>query len=110
MTDARLTESCMIYATAPTREEASRIARVLVEEKRVACINLIHGATSVYRWQGKVEEATETILIAKTTKALAGDALTRIKALHSYDVPCAVVYDMAGGLPDYLAWIAAETA
>ena len=110
MTDARMIESCMIYATAPTAEEARHIARTLVAEKRAACVNLIFGAASVYRWQGKVEEAVETILIAKTTKALVADALTRIKELHSYDVPCAVVYDMAGGLPDYLAWIAAETA
>jgi periplasmic divalent cation tolerance protein len=110
MTDTRLTESCMIYATAPTAEEAGRIARILVEEKHVACVNLIHGAAAVYRWQGKVEEAIETILIAKTTKALAGNALMRIEALHSHDVPCAVVYDMAGGLPGYLAWIARETA
>ena len=105
-----MTDSCMIYATAPTAEEAGRIARILVEEKRVACVNLIHGAASIYRWQGKVEEASETILIAKTTKALAGDALARIQALHSYDVPCAVAYDMAAGLPNYLSWIARETA
>ena len=76
----------------------------------MACVNLIHGAASIYRWQGKVEEAAETILIAKTTKALAGDALARIQALHSYDVPCAVAYDMAAGLPGYLSWIAHETA
>ena len=104
-----MTQTCMIYATASSPEEARLIARTLVEEKLVACANLIDGATSVYRWQGVVEEATETIMIAKTTKALSGEALMRIEALHSYDVPCAVVYYMAGGLPSYLAWIAAET-
>lgn len=104
-----MTETCMIYATASSPEEARLIARTLVAEKLVACVNLIDRATSVYRWQGAVEEATETVLIAKTTKALSGEALIRIEALHSYGVPCAVVYDMAGGLPGYLAWITSET-
>ena len=104
-----MTETCMIYGTASSPAEARLIARALVEDQLVACVNLLDGCTSVYRWQGAVEEATETVFIAKTTKALSGEALTRIKALHSYEVPCAVVYDMAGGLPAYLAWIASET-
>lgn len=99
----------MIYGTAPSPEEARAIARALIAEKLAACVNVMDGVTSVYRWQGAVEEAVETVFIAKTTKALSGEALTRIKALHSYDVPCAVVYDMAGGLPEYLAWIISET-
>ncbi len=103
-----MTETCMIYGTASSPEEGRLIARTLVAEKLVACVNLIDGATAVYRWEGAVEEATETLFIAKTTKALSSEALTRIQALHSYEVPCAVVYDMAGGLPTYLAWIAAE--
>lgn len=103
-----MTDTCMIYGTASSPEEGRKIARALVAERLVACVNLIDGGTSVYRWQGAVEEATETIFIAKTTKALAGEALTLIQALHSYDVPAAVVYDMAGGLPAYLEWIAAE--
>ena len=100
----------MIYLTAGSREEALRIARTLVDEKLVACANILGEGTSIYRWQGKVEEATETIVIAKTRKDLADKALAKIQELHSYDVPCAVVYDMAAGLPPYLAWIDAETA
>lgn len=105
-----MADTCMIYGTASSPEEARAIARALVAERLAACVNLLDGAASVYRWQGAVEEATESIFIAKTTKALSGEALKRIKALHSYDVPAAVVYDMAGGLPEYLAWIAGETA
>ena len=101
--------TCMIYGTASSPEEARKIARALVAERLVACVNILDGVSSVYRWQGAVEEAVETMFIAKTTKALSGEALTRIKALHSYDVPAAVVYDMAGGLPAYLAWIVSET-
>ena len=100
----------MLYITAGTREEALTIARALVAEKLVACVNVLGEATSIYRWQGKVEEGVETILIAKTRKDLADKALKRIQELHSYDVPAAVVYDMAVGLPTYLAWIDAETA
>ena len=104
-----MTDTCMIYGTAPSPEEGRLIARTLVAEKLVACVNLVDNATSVYRWEGAVEEAIETIFIAKTTKALSSEVLIRIQALHSYDIPCAVVYDMAGGLPAYLAWIAGET-
>lgn len=103
-----MTDTCMIYGTASSPAEARTIARALVEEKLVACVNILDGCTSVYRWQGAVEEGVETVFIAKTTKALSGEALTRIKALHSYETPAAVIYDMAGGLPEYLAWIAAE--
>lgn len=75
----------------------------------MACANVLGEATSIYRWQGKIEEAQEIVLIAKTRRDLADRAIDRIKALHSYDVPCAVVYDMTGGLADYLAWIDQET-
>ena len=100
----------MIYLTAGSREEAARIARTLVAEKLVACANILGKGTSIYRWQGKVEEASETFMIAKTRKDLADKALKRIQELHSYDVPCAVAYDMAAGLPPYLTWIDSETA
>jgi len=99
----------MIYVTAPSRDEAMKIARTLVAEKLAACANVLGEATSVYRWQGEMEEAQEFVLIAKTRGDLAEAALTRIKALHGYAVPCAVTYDMAKGLPDYLAWIDRET-
>ncbi len=101
---------CMIYVTTGSRDEALKIARALVDEKLAACANVLGQADSIYRWQGKVEEAQEVVVIAKTRRDLADQALARIKALHSYDVPCAVAYDIAAGLPDYLAWIDRETA
>ena len=105
-----MTQHCMIYVTSASRDEAMTIARALVNEKLVACVNVLGEATSIYQWQGNVEEAQEIVLIAKTRRALADKAVARIKALHSYDVPCAVIYDMAGGVPEYLAWIDRETA
>ena len=101
---------CMIYVTAPTREEATTIGRALVSEKLAACVNVLGEARSIYRWRGAVEEANEIVLVAKTRQALVDRALARIKELHSYDVPCAVAYGMVAGLGDYLDWIAAETA
>ena len=100
---------CMVYVTAASKDEAIRIGRALVTERLAACANVLDGMHAIYRWQGAVEEADEAVLILKTRKDLAGDAVTRIKALHSYDVPCAVVYDMTDGLPAYLGWIDAST-
>jgi periplasmic divalent cation tolerance protein len=103
-------QHCMVYVTAASRDEALKIGRALVNEKLAACANVLGQVDSIYRWQGKVEEAQEVVVIAKTRRALADKAVARVKALHSYDVPCAVVYDMAAGLPDYLAWIDREMA
>ncbi len=100
---------CMLYVTAASKDEALHIGRTLVTEGLVACANVLPSMQSIYRWQGAVEEAEETVLIAKTRKDLAEAAVARVEALHSYDVPCAVVYDVAGGLPAYLDWIDAST-
>src|SRR5688572_27677336 len=101
---------CMVYVTAASKDEALKIGRVLVTERLAACANVLPGMHAVYRWRGAVEEAEEAVLILKTRKELADTALARVKALHSYDVPCAVVYDMASGLPAYLDWIDVSTS
>ena len=101
--------TCMIYATASVLAEAENLAKILVSERLVACVNILDGATSVYRWQDKVETSKESILIAKTSYARRDAAMARLQELHSYDTPCIVAYDIAAGLPDYLAWIASET-
>ena len=102
-------DACWIYMTASSTEEAQRLGRALVEERLAACANVIPGMMSCYHWQGKVEEAQEAVLIAKTRRDLV-DALTaRVKALHSYTVPCVLALPVLGGNPDYLRWIAEET-
>jgi periplasmic divalent cation tolerance protein len=101
---------CMVYVTAASKDEALKIGRTLVTERLAACANILPGMHSIYRWQGAVEEAEETVLILKTRKAMADKAVARIAALHSYDVPCAVVYDMASGLGAYLDWIDVSTS
>ena len=100
----------LCISTAPDRATAERIARTLVDERLAACVNLLPGVTSVYRWQGKVETGEEVLMLAKTT-AKGLEALTaRIAALHPYDVPEVIALDITGGLLAYLEWIAAETA
>lgn len=98
---------CLV--TAPDRPVAARIARTLVDERLAACVNILPGLTSVYRWQGAVETGEEVLLLAKTMPRQL-DALTaRVAELHPFDVPEVIALDIRGGLPAYLQWIAAET-
>lgn len=95
--------------TCPDADTARRLADALVDERLAACVNLLPGITSVYRWQGRVEQAQEVLLVAKTVRARL-DALTaRVTALHPHELPEVIAVDIAGGLPGYLAWIAEET-
>jgi periplasmic divalent cation tolerance protein len=96
------------FATAPDAEVAARIARALVEERLVACANLVAGVRSIYRWQGRVEDESEVMLVLKT-RADRVDALAeRLQALHPYDVPELVVLPVVAGLAPYLDWVRAE--
>jgi len=101
---------CWIYITAASPEEAHRIGRALVEARLAACANILPGMRSIYRWQGAIEEAQETVLIAKTRQELVEPLTARVKALHSYTVPCVVALPILGGNPDFLRWIEDETA
>jgi len=97
-------------ATAPDAEVAARIARALVEERLVACANLVGSVRSIYRWQGRVEDADEVMLVLKT-RADRVDALAeRLRALHPFDLPELVVLPVEGGLAPYLDWVRAESA
>jgi len=98
-----------LYATTETEEEARRIAKTLVEERLVACANILPRGRSVYRWEGSVVEEGETYMLLKTRSDLAEMAVARLKALHSYEVPCIAVWPWAGGLAAYANWVATET-
>ncbi|MGH6903871.1 MAG: divalent-cation tolerance protein CutA [Geminicoccaceae bacterium] len=98
------------YVTAPSREAALAIGRTIVTERLAACANVIDGAASVYWWQGTLEEASEAVLILKTQAELIEPLTARVKALHPYQCPCVVALPIVGGNPEYLDWIAAETA
>ena len=100
----------IIYSTIGSVEEARKIARILVEEKLVACVNIIPKIESIYRWQGNIEEDSECILLAKTTDKNVERTIQRIKEIHSYDVPDIVTIPITSGLKDYLNWVEDETA
>jgi len=99
-----------VHITAPNRDQAATMARALVDERLAACVNIVDGVQSVYRWEGKVEESAEVLCLVKTRPELL-DALTaRVQALHPYDVPEILAFEVADGSPAYLAWLAESTA
>jgi periplasmic divalent cation tolerance protein len=98
------------FITAPELETASRIARALVEERLAACVNLLPGIRSVYRWEGTIEEDAEVLLVVKTRADRAGALVDRVIALHPYDVPEVVLLPAVGGSPTYLDWVRKEAA
>jgi periplasmic divalent cation tolerance protein len=99
-----------VYAVFADAGEAERIARIVVEERLAACANILGPCRSIYRWQGRIEEADEVAAIFKS-RADAADALVaRIAALHSYDVPAIAVWPIAEAPADYAEWVIAETA
>ena len=102
------TEAVVILSTAPPGEAAG-IARTLVEERLAACVQLA-GIRSFYRWQGRVEDEPEELLLIKTLRSIAPAAIARIRELHSYELPEAVVIPVETGSTEYLAWLADETA
>lgn len=101
--------TCMIYMTAADEDEAARIGRALVEARLAACVNIIPGMRSFYRWQGEVRDDREVVMIAKSRRTLVDALVARVKELHSYECPCVVALPIEGGNRDFLDWIAAET-
>ena len=103
-----MTELVVVLMTAGTKEEAGKIAQTLVSEKLAACINVIPGVTSYYRWQGEVQCDQEWLLVAKTRQALVDRLKQRVEALHSYDLPELITLPVTGGSAGYLEWVAGE--
>ena len=97
------------YITAPAAE-SKKIAAKLVGDGLVACVNITSNVTSVYTWEGKVEESTEDLLMVKTTAARAEDVKQAVVAMHSYDCPEVIFTEVASGHAPYLDWVQAQTA
>jgi periplasmic divalent cation tolerance protein len=98
-----------VYATFADEGEAGRVAGIVVGERLAACANVLAPCRSIYRWEGKVEQAAETPVLFKTRADAAPRLIARIGALHSYDVPAAMVWPIADALPAYAGWVADET-
>lgn len=100
-------EYCLVLCTCPDAATARQLAEALVKERRVACVNIVPGLTSVYEWEGRIEAAAEQLLLIKT-EAAAFDALESfIKANHPYELPEIIAVPILRGSVDYLQWITA---
>lgn len=104
MSNARI-----VLTTAGSPEEARKIAHAMVERRLAACVNIVPQIESVYRWQGKVESATEWLLVIKTQAELFERVRDAIKELHSYEVPECIMLEVAAASKEYLDWIATNT-
>lgn len=96
----------LLLTTLPDTKSAEGIAGALVEGRLAACVQMLPGLTSVYRWEGKIERGEELLMLVKTTRP--AECMARIEALHPYDLPEILVFDVEGGLPAYLGWAAGE--
>jgi periplasmic divalent cation tolerance protein len=103
-----MSDYIVVMVTAPEREAPS-LARTLVEERLVACVNLVPGLRSVYWWKGKIEDEPEVLCIMKTRSALFEALRTRVRKLHSYEVPEIIALPVLAGNEPYLEWIAENT-
>ena len=101
---------CWVYMTAGSIEEAKSIGQILVVQNLAACVNLLENMTSIYKWEEKLEESKEVIMIAKTSKTLMPKLIETVNSLHSYDCPCILELPIQGGDPDFLSWIKSQTA
>ena len=98
-----------VYVTTGDGDEARRIGRQAVEEQLAACANILPGVTSIFRWQGELDEAEEVVLILKTTEEKLEQLINRVKVLHSYDCPCIEALPVVEGNRDFLEWVVRET-
>jgi periplasmic divalent cation tolerance protein len=99
----------IVLTTLPADADADRLGRTLVDERLVACVNVLPVMTSIYRWQGAVEQASERQLIMKTTSARVEELKVRLAALHPYEVPEILVLPISDGGASYLAWVEEST-
>lgn len=105
-----MTGNKLVLTTTGSREEAQRIGRVLVERRLAACVNIVPGIESIYRWQEKVEQSDECLLIIKTSGAAFDQLRAAIKELHSYELPECVCMEIEDGSAEYLKWLAESVA
>ena len=102
-------EILLAFSTFPDIETARRVARELVETKFAACANIIPAVESIYRWQGKVGQGNEALVLFKTTADRSAAFQEKLKSLHPYEVPEIIFVPLAAGLPEYLRWVVDST-
>ena len=95
----------IFLVTVPTIEEGKKIARILVENKLAACVNIVQNVFSIYEWKGKIEEDNEHILLIKTTDGKSDLIIQKINEIHSYTIPECIAFKIEKGSEKYLKWI-----
>jgi periplasmic divalent cation tolerance protein len=98
-------DAIVVFLTAPSGEEATRLADLLIGAHLAACVQILPEMESVYRWQGKIERQSEILLIAKTTRGKFADLEREVRALHSYETPEIVAVPIVTGSQPYLDWL-----
>lgn len=98
-----------VYVTCPDEATAKGIARALLEKRLVACANILP-VQSLYRWEGRIEEAREVAMFLKTRKRNVADVVRLVEEMHPYTVPCVVGFELGEGAKEYYAWVDAETS
>ena len=103
-----MTDKIVVLSTCATEQEASRLARVLVEARVAACVTIVPGARSIYRWQGAIESAAECLLIIKSSRQLFDSLRAALEAAHKYEVPEVLALPVTAGASNYMNWLEAE--
>ena len=100
-----MTDKIVVLTACDSEQEAETIARHLIDQRLAACVNIVPGARSIYRWKDQIEDAREFLLLIKSRRDLFEPLRAAIEKLHSYEVPEVVALAMVDGSPDYLAWL-----
>ncbi len=103
-----MSDHIVVLSTCSSREEGARIARHLIAARLAACVNIVPAVISIYRWQGAIEEASEVLLVIKSSRALFAELRDAIAALHSYSTPEMIALEIADGAESYLNWMSGE--
>ena len=104
-----MTEYIIVFITAPNEKEAACISQTIVGERLAGCVNMIRSVRSIYRWQGRIEDEQEVLLIIKTKRILFERLQKRVRELHSYSVPEILALPLVEGSEQYLNWLGQET-
>jgi len=104
-----MTDAIVILSTVPDAEKAAEIARALVEDHLVACVNIVPGLRSIFRWEGKLADDAEVLCIIKTARDRFDQVAARIKSLHPYSVPEVIALSVVKGFEPYLEWVRKST-
>jgi periplasmic divalent cation tolerance protein len=104
-----MADEIIVLITAASKEEASRIGTALVNEHIAACVNIVPQVSSLFFWEGKIQDESELLLIAKSRQPLLERLIARVKALHSYSVPEVIALPIIGGSSQYLSWLREST-